>query len=220
MKNPQPKPTEERVTSFDYPIQHSVKLSRNIDPLPARFDEVITSRKSQRTFSGISLQQLSNILWYTAKVKQTFVQENGYILTHRGTPSAGARHPIDILIINQTLLNSNLPHYYNPIAHTLNRLDLPTQSVDNFIKHIGSIINTTNATIIWFIAHPERTAAKYQNPESLIWRDAGALINSIQLTCTALNIKCCPIGSLGDPYIGDFFSRQAGIFGAGGVLIG
>jgi len=220
MKNPQPKPTEERVPSFDYPIQHSVKLSKNIDPLPARFDEVINSRKSQRTFSGISLQQLSNILWYTAKVKQTLVQENGYILTHRGTPSAGARHPIDILIISRTLLNSDLPHYYSPIEHTLNRLGLPAQLVANLFEHINTIVSTTNATILWFIAHPERTGAKYEEPESLIWRDAGALINSIQLTCTALNISCCPIGSLGEPYISDLFNRQSGVFGAGGVLIG
>jgi len=219
MKNPQPKPTEERVTSFDYPIQHTIKLSQNIDPLSARFDEVITSRKSQRTFSGINLQQLSNILWYTAKVKQTFVQENGYILTHRGTPSAGARHPIDMLIINQTLLNSNLPHYYNPFEHTLNKLDLSAQLVVDFIEHINAIISITNATIIWFVAHSERTEAKYENPETLIWRDAGALINSIQLTCAASNINCCPVGSLGEPFIGNFFN-QTDIFGAGGLLIG
>jgi SagB-type dehydrogenase family enzyme len=219
MKNPQPKPTEERVTSFDYPIQHTIKLSQNIDPLSARFDEVITSRKSQRTFSGINLQQLGNILWYTAKVKQTFVQENGYILTHRGTPSAGARHPVDILIINQTLLNSNLPHYYNPFEHTLNKLDLSAQLVVDFIEHINDIISITNATIIWFVAHPERTEAKYENPETLIWRDAGALINSVQLTCAASNINCCSIGSLGEPFIGNFFN-QTDIFGAGGLLIG
>lgn len=219
MNNPQPKPTEERVTSFDYPIQHTVKLSQDIDPLSARFDEVITSRKSQRTFSGINLQQLSNILWYTAKVKQTFVQENGYILTHRGTPSAGARHPIDMLIINRTLLNSNLPHYYNPFEHTLNMLDLSAQPVVDFIEHINAIISITNATIIWFVAHPERTEAKYENPETLIWRDAGALINSIQLTCAASNVNCCSIGSLGEPFIGNFFN-QTDIFGAGGLLIG
>ena len=220
MKNPQPKPTEERVTSFDYPIQHSVKLSKNIDPLPARFDEVITSRKSQRTFAGISLQQLSNILWYTAKVKQTFVQENGYILTHRGTPSAGARHPIDMLIINEELFNTNLPHYYNPFEHSLNRLSVSEQTVMNFLTHVDEVVPTTNATIIWFVAHPERTAAKYENPESLIWRDAGALINSIQLTCAALNINSCAIGSLGEPYISDFFNHQDGILGTGGMLIG
>jgi len=125
-----------------------------------------------------------------------------------------------ILIINQTLLNSNLPHYYNSLEHTLNRLDLPLQLVTNFLEHVNGIVNISNATIVWFVAHYHRTAAKYENPESLIWRDGGALINSIQLTCTALNINCCPIGSLGEPYIGDFFNRQDGIFGAGGILIG
>lgn len=217
MKNPQPKATEERVTSFDYPIQHTIKLSKNIDPIPTRFDEVIINRKSERTFSGINLHQLSNILWYTAKVKQAYVQDNGYILTHRGTPSAGARHPIDILIINQTLLDSNLPHYYNPIEHTLNRLDLPDLLIANFTEHINTIVNIANATIIWFAAYPERTAAKYENHESLIWRDAGALTNSIHLTCTALKLNSCLIGSLGEPYVSDLFSKA---FGAGGLLVG
>ncbi len=220
MKNPQPRTTEKPVAPFDYPIQHTIKLSKSIDPIPASFDEVITKRKSARTFSGINLGQLSNILWYTAKVKKTLLQDNGYILTHRGTPSAGARHPIDILIIDATLLDSNLPHYYNPIEHSLNRIDLPAQLVANFFEHVNVIVNTTNATILWFIAHPDRTATKYENPESLIWRDAGALINSIQLTCTALNVSCCPIGSLGEPYISDLFNHQSGVFGAGGVLIG
>jgi SagB-type dehydrogenase family enzyme len=179
MKNPQPRTIERPVTSFEYPIQHTLKLPKDIDPLPARFDEVITSRKSAKRFSGINLQQLSSILWYTAKVKQTIVQDNGYILTHRGTPSAGARHPIDIIIINEQLFSTNLPHYYNPIEHSLNRLDVPAHVIANFITDIDTIIKCTNATIFWFIAHHERTAAKYENPESLIWRDAGALINGI-----------------------------------------
>lgn len=42
---------------------------------------------------------------------------------------------------------------------------------------------------------------------------------SIQLTCAASNINCCSIGSLGEPFIGNFFN-QTDIFGAGGLLIG
>jgi SagB-type dehydrogenase family enzyme len=220
MKNPQPRTTEEKVASFEYPVQYTFKLPAAISAIPTRFDEIISKRKSTRDFSGITLQQLSDILWYTAKVKKTFVQDNGYILTHRGTPSAGARHPIDMLIINEELFNTNLPHYYNPFEHSLNRLGVPQQTVKNFITHVDEVVPKTNATLIWFIAHPKRTAAKYENPESLIWRDAGALINSIQLTCTALNINCCAIGTLGEPYISDFFNHQDDIFGTGGLLIG
>lgn len=212
MKNPRPKTIEESVTSFDYPIQHTIKLSRNIDPLPARFDEVITNRKSTKTFASIDLQQLSNLLWYTAKVKQTFVQDNGYILTHRGAPSAGARHPIDILIYNKENL-----HYYNPFDHSLNQIATP--EITSFIQHIEQIVSIGNGTIFWFVAHYQRTAAKYEHPESLIWRDSGALLNSIQLTCTAMGLNSCPVGSLGEPYISAIFN-QPGIFGAGGLLIG
>jgi SagB-type dehydrogenase family enzyme len=220
MNNPEVKKNEDPVTPFNYQIQHTLKLPQNITPLPARFDEVVTKRASVREFKGLTLQQVSDILWYTAKIKKISLQENGYILTHRGVPSAGARHPIDIIVINSALFGSEDLYYYNPFEHSLNQLITLNKNKEVFLKHINEIVDITDATIIWFVAHTDRTSAKYQNATSLVWRDAGALINGIQLVSTAMRINCCPIGSLGEPYISCFFENQEGVFGAGGLLIG
>jgi SagB-type dehydrogenase family enzyme len=217
MKNPLPRTTEKKGISFEYPIQSTFKLPASISAIPARFDEVISKRRSTRNFSGITLQQLSDILWYTAKVKKTFVQDNGYILTHRGTPSAGARHPIDIVIYNPKIFNNEHFYYYNPFEHSLNQLTNP--NTQPLTQHINQIVPIGDGTLIWFVVHQQRTAAKYDHPESLIMRDSGALLNSIQLTATALTLNSCPIGSLGEPFISDFFDN-ADIYGAGGIIIG
>lgn len=131
-----------------------------------------------------------------------------------------ARHPIDIIVASPVLNRLNSLYYYNPFEHSLNQLNLLKSYTDDFINHINSVLNTENSTIIWFIAHPNRTDAKYNNSASLIWRDAGALINCIQLVCTALNIDSCPIGSLGEPFISQMFAANGNVFGVGGILIG
>jgi len=220
MKNPEVKAKEDKAQYFDYQVIKSTKLCRDITPLPIRFDKVSKMRKSVRTFKQITIQQISDVLWYAAKVKSTFQQENGYVLTHRGTPSAGARHPIDIMISNPTLLDHDFLYYYNPFEHSLNQLANSYGDIPAFLGHINEIVNITDATVIWFVAHAGRTNTKYEHAESLIWRDAGALINNIQMVCTAIGLNSCPIGSLGEPYISNFFNNQAGVFGAGGLLIG
>lgn len=220
MKNPGVKKYEEEVPQFEYNIIEIIKLSRKISPIATRFDEISKIRKSSRIFRPITMEKLGSILWYSAKVKSTFLQKNGYILTHRGTPSAGARHPIDIIILNSNFLLENNFYYYNPFEHSLNQVVSSSDDIKLFIDHINQVVEINNATIIWFVAHVNRTATKYENAQSLIWRDAGALINNIQMTCTAIGINSCPIGSLGEPFISSFFNNTEGVFGAGGLLIG
>lgn len=220
MKNPKIKQIEGIVAVFNYNILESIKLSRNLTPFKISFDTVLEKRKSSRGFSHITLQNISDLLWHVAKVKTIFQQDNGYILTHRGTASAGARHPIDIIISSSQLLSNNDFYYYNPFEHSLNKLAISHSDKAAFFEHIEEIIDTTNATIIWFVAHKKRTSAKYSYSDSLIYRDAGALIQAIQMVCAAMDINSCPVGSLGNPFISNFFNNQMGISGAGGLLIG
>ncbi|HEX8377687.1 MAG TPA: nitroreductase family protein [Pedobacter sp.] len=217
MNNPQIKSFEDIVPAFNYSIKEVIKLSRDIKPLDRRFDAVISVRKSTRLFRQLKLAQIGDILSYVAKVQDTYQQDNGYILTHRATASAGARHPVDI-IINTPVLSKGDFYYYNPFEHSLNNLKEFEGS--NLTRHVNNIVDTTNATIIWFVAHKYRTQAKYSNADSLVWRDAGALINGIQMVCGAMGLNSCPIGSLGEPFISDYFNNQEGIVGAGGLLIG
>lgn len=220
MKNPKIKQVESLVPVFNYDILETIKLTSSITPLSVSFDKVVLDRKSSRDFKQITFQQLSDVLWYAAKVKHSFLQENGYILTHRGSPSAGARHPIDIVISNTNLLTCRNFYYYNPFQHSINKLANSDSGSSSFFRHIDEFVDSSNATIVWFVAHKNRTAAKYKYADSLIWRDVGALINIFQLVCTAMKLQSCPIGSLGEPFISNLFNSQAGIVGAGGILIG
>jgi SagB-type dehydrogenase family enzyme len=216
MNNPLPKKSEDMVETFNYPVSATILFGKPAEHHMDYF-ELTRLRKSVRDLSALSIKQLGDLLWFAAKIIHTHVQTNGYILTSRPSPSAGARHPVDLLIITPS--QSNVVSYYNPFEHSLNELKLDEGLTSPFIDHINESLPIGDATIIWLIAHSDRTAAKYTNPESLIWRDAGALLQSIQMTCTALGIGSCPIGSLAEPFISQLFNPVT-IISAGGIIIG
>jgi len=218
--NPFPKKEEDQLSAFIYPIIETVVLYAPDYIEPIDFWDVLKNRRSSREFQRLSLNEISKILWMSAKVHKLNVQDNGYILTQRPNASAGARHPIDIIVLSPILNSSVSFYYYNPFEHSLNKLNLEDNFIQQLRIHVNSILDVNDSTIIWFIAHPSRTEAKYDDAVSLIWRDAGALIQTIQLVCTSLKYNSCAVGTLGEPFISKMFSKSGRVFGVGGIVIG
>ncbi|MGN6194993.1 MAG: hypothetical protein ACTHOB_08640 [Ginsengibacter sp.] len=214
------KKKEEESIVFNYPISETIKLIKPPHLESINFWDVINNRTSKREFRELSLNEISKVLWLSAKVKDVFVQDNGYILTKRPSASAGARHPIDIIVQSPILDSSKSFYYYNPFQHDLNKLTFKNNFIEKFRIHLSSMFDIRKAAICWFVAHPNRTASKYDNSLSLIWRDAGALIHSVQLVCAGLRINSCAAGTFGEPFISEMFSEHGNVFGIGGILIG
>lgn len=216
MGNPGPKAQEDPVAAFHFPTKNRIFLPRPEELLNINYFDLVLNRVSRRDFGNLSLKDLGQLLWYSARVLSTVVQDNGYILSHRPSPSAGARHPLEILVCR----DSNLPciEYYNPFDHTLNEIDLIQDDVNQFIIHVDSCLPIGRGTVLWFVAQPERTSAKYHHADSLIWRDAGALIYCIQLGCTALNFSSCAVGTLAEPFVDQLFDGT--MKSTGGIIIG
>lgn len=218
MKNPIPKLIEEIVPTFTYPVREKTRLHRPTVKYIYNFFELSLTRHSVRNFGPLVPEQLDNLLWFAGKAIKTRSQTNGYVLSHRPSPSAGARHPIDILVC------SNVPEptiaYYNPFEHSLGKLSLDLVSTMDLLDHINDDVAMKQGVFLWLIAHPVRTAAKYDFAESLVWRDAGALLQQIQLTASALNLSSCPVGTLAEPFADRLFGDLGKTISAGGIIIG
>jgi SagB-type dehydrogenase family enzyme len=219
MNNPEPKSQEEQYIPYQYPIAEQLFLEKPQTNRTANIFEIVLRRKSIRQFSPLTLTQLSDLLWYTAHVKGIFCQDNGYMLSHRPSPSAGGRHPID-LILSSRVLGTDALYVYDPFEHSLNKLVVPKDKIQLLYAHGQSVMQAAEGTTIWFMAHPSRTSAKYDNAESLIWRDTGALIYCIQLVATALQINSTPLGTLGKPFLDNLFDTRTEVTGAGGIVLG
>lgn len=218
--NPEPLKEFKKIPSYVYPLGDILTLPQATSELNTSFAEVIGGRQSTRIFEKIDLQQISNILWYSAKVRNVFISDEGNFITHRPSPSAGGIHPIDIFISSPNFISKRSLQFYNPFTHCLYKLNVDNKKLIHFFEQINKCLPLENATLIWYVAHLDRTASKYKKPDSLIWRDAGALIMTFQLVASGLNLHSCPIGTLAEPFLSCLFDKPNSIVSCGGLLIG
>jgi SagB-type dehydrogenase family enzyme len=109
---------------------------------------------------------------------------------------------------------------YDPVGHALRILDVDLSHVDALVMAIDRIVPIQQATLLWFIAQVDRTLSKYEHGESLIWRDAGALLTTLSLVATALDLSCCAIGATNDQVLEALFQAGDRLIDVGSFLVG
>lgn len=217
---PAPIPKEQEDAFFEFPYKkESVEYLDHPSPVKSQgFWNVLVSRKTRYEFSELSTSKLSTILWHSAKVLSSKRTKSGFIWQHRPTPSAGGRHPIDILVFRPS--ERTLVHLYDPLSHALHRLSINNASLSDLIMYINEMVPLHQATILLFAAQVEKTSSKYHNPISLIYRDSGALLATLYFIAEALDLSCCGLGITGEPFLSQILESQGKVFGVGGCLVG
>lgn len=218
MKNPTPKTEHDKFSPYIYPTVDKIKLERKFKKIDKDFISVYYNRKSYRKFKSLPINKLSELLYHSNRVLNLDIGKKGYIETHRTSPSAGGRHPIDVLVFSPSLKDIT-GYYYNPLEHSLNEMDLLKSNVSDFLSEVNSNLSVMEGTILWFSIQKEKTESKYFNSESLYWKDLGALIYNIQLVCSYLEIVSCPLGTLASDNFNRLFETEK-LLSGGGILIG
>jgi hypothetical protein len=110
---------------------------------------------------------------------------------------------------------------YDPISHSLSLLGLRRPiAAKKLISQIRSVVPFQQATIILFAAQFQKTLVCYQNGESLVWRDSGALLATISLVAEAMDLNCCGLGITTEPFLSQALGANTLLSGTGGCLIG
>jgi SagB-type dehydrogenase family enzyme len=181
--------------------------------------EVCHRRRSRRIFGPLSDEQLSTLLWFAAKTLASSREASGFPWQHRPSPSGGGRHPVHTLVIAPAV-EPFAVHLYEPEEHALLTLDISTVVEPcRFLTSLHSVLPYQQGTVLWFAADHLRTASRYENGESLIWRDAGALLATIGIAAEALDLSCCAYGPTGDEWVTRFLPASR-FLGVGGCVIG
>ncbi|MBU3119475.1 nitroreductase family protein [Acinetobacter soli] len=192
--NPVPKQKFDKYIPYKWEISNGyIKLHEPEIFLPTPFSQVMFKRKSQRSFKTTSINHLSYLLWFTNRVKDYIDSDMGFPITLRPVPSAGAIHPIHILI--------NSPYTdkwwrYDPFSHGLWPIIKENKYFLNVRKDCKDILDCNTASLILLVAEPKKTLSKYTDGASLVWRDAGILLGNLALVSSYLDINFCPIGAL------------------------
>ncbi len=193
-------------------------LLDSLTPAPAcaaEVDQFLRTRRTERKMGPISDGELGT--WLDLGCRAQLIQDSvyGFDISLRAAPSAGAIHPIHLVLANP---GESSWRRYDGIEHAL--IDIPS-SLDAREVHqdMQAVVPAPAATLILFAAEVGKTAAKYDHPASLVWRDAGALLAVMGLAAHAHGLAFCPLGVTGEPWVGRLLEQQ-GLFGVGAALVG
>lgn len=216
--NPIPRSSELRYEEFVY-SSRSLRFLPTVSKLDRRdaFFTVLRNRRSIRYFDELTEEDVVHLLWYSARTIKK-APPNSLRWEHRPAPSAGGRHPIDVLLLRRTQTSKYLFHYH-ATGHSLAHLDIDLGDLESLVVGIEAVVPIQGGTVFIFAAQPERTASKYENSDSLIWRDAGALATTFSLVAQALGLNACILGTTCEPQLSHCLKTEK-VVGVGGIVIG
>lgn len=214
--DPVPKPTLDEYTPIQWDIGEVVYLSSPKNTINQSFTDVIDSRVSLRNFGFITEPQFEEFLWHSCRTRGIGASTLGFDLEHRASPSAGAIHPIHVIIKRPQDVQWWL---YQPQTHSLAELKQESAKLIGLEGYAKEVLDGAQAVTMLFLAEHGKTLVKYQNGCSLIWRDAGALIGIMALIATAMDLSFCPLGITGEPWASDL-AQKGKLVGVGLAFLG
>ena len=170
--------------------------------LPNLFTDVLNRRRSVRNYSSrsLTLEELSTLLYHAARVVSVAKDSALGDTALRPFPTAGARSELELYLVSQDITGLAAgAYYYDPFHHQLIKLRSRDDHQEEILMAANSMtggqLNRNPAAALLISAVFDRTVWKYGDlGPSLIYRDAGCLIQTIYLVATALQMAPCALG--------------------------
>jgi len=195
-RDPQPKASPGALDQIVWPVRSWRRCPAVVPPPDGSMIGLMESRRSGRTIGPAPLREVLNAIAFCTRPR--FVLENDpYHRTRRLSPSAGAVHAVDVLIVDQC---RSVPRIwrYDPLSHSLETLRIAESSaVQRFSILTQELLPDSRPTALVFVGDVHRIEGLYDHAHSLLWRDAGALLQTLALVAAAYRLAFCPLGILG-----------------------
>lgn len=164
------------------------------------FAEVLATRRSARSFGSLQAGALGTVLARTALTRRAWPGVDGFMESSRPTPSAGARQPLTPVVVSHRVIG--LPPgmwlfdadaaVLRPGRTVASEIDRATQLVTDALR-----LSAAPPAIVFLVAQPARTLSRYPAGMTLIWRDTGAMLATMQLAAADLGLASCIVGTTG-----------------------
>lgn len=217
MPDARPRLLPQRYEPIQWPEGRRVQLMPRSAPLSVDLVELMEQRQTRRNFTReFSLEDLGDFLWLACRSRSSRPSVYGPNQESRPHPSAGALHPIHVF----AALDERALYRYDPAAHTL--VELP-ESADRAHRAIGAArasLELARGSVLALVAEPGKTGSKYEDPESLILRDAGVVLGYMSLVAEALGLAFCPLGITGSPELTQGLPHADALHAVGLAVIG
>ncbi|MGO7339981.1 hypothetical protein ACCT08_07355 [Rhizobium johnstonii] len=218
MSHTDPEPTGYKPLSnhLDWLEPRDIDLVLEPVPLDQSFTTVVRARRSKRDIATASVEQVAQVLRETLKAE--FVgngAKQGRKL--KAVLSAGALHPVKAIILRR----DQRPIVYDDDADQFLSVQVRDASAYTaFLRTCEKVLPSADGHWVALIADCRNVRRLYSNHESLVWRDAGAVIQMMALLAEAYEIAFCPLGVLGGEIIDALLPETSDIIPVGVVVLG
>ncbi len=213
--NPVPRTKLLRHIPLKWPHDKQVPLPEDPDEASRSLAEVLSSRRSKRDYSTPTIEKLAQLFSLSSRVTNVLSSAETLRQSIRPVPSAGALHPIHII------LHRHGEHHwdrYDPYTHSL--WGLQSATPPSIVRAaLQEVLPGDGATLLLFAAEPKLTFAKYEHACSLIWRDAGVVQGFLSLAAEAIGLNFCLIGVTGEPWVSGLVEQNS-LVGVGAAYVG
>jgi hypothetical protein len=215
--DPLPRQTPLAFRRIDWPVSRTVVLPPPVPPPINDFATVMAARYSSRRIRRTSLRETANFLAFACAVKSTWGVDS--LRSSRPAHSAGALHPVEVLLVAGG--RRDRVFRINPLLNAIQSLRTqwtpPLKSLD---AKLAVMLPHARSDYLVLLADPAVTDSYYFDPQSLIWRDAGALMQTLHFCATAYRLALCPAGITGTELAAAIFGADSRLIGAGVAVIG
>lgn len=210
--DPEPK-KEKAYSAYNWPVL-STKFAERREPSVLRgFVEVAEQRRSKRVLTPASHDVVVGALLFALQPR--FRKEGDALNRTRGLSlSAGALHPISVLLFDRDAV-----FRVNAEALTLDRLKFSESSCTAWLMKCRQVLPQADGTFMVLVADMARPQSAYENSESLVWRDAGAMLQTMSLVSELFGLGFCPLGMLGNEVV-SALPRNENLLAVGAAVIG
>lgn len=173
---------------------------------------VLADRRSIRRYGdqAMPLEMLGIFLSDACRVRGTIGQPSHQV-THRSSPSAGARHSLEIYVFARNILGLDEGIYhYDPFGHLLCRLapwDAQMEELQQRLVCGPGMLQRAPHVSFYLTSVVDRVVWKYPGGAlPLIYRDTGCLLQTMYLVATDLSLAPCALAAIDSELTPEFLA--------------
>lgn len=214
---PSPRESEAIHPKDEWPVTSIIDVAPAQLDSSAKFSDVILGRRTNRECVPMDLRDMLAFVQMAMRPHQAGTGQNSGRL-RKFSVSAGALHPIEVLVVSGP--NVSEPIIYLDARNSFGTV--PVRSAGLFESELDDLskILPRSGHHLLFIANQRHVSQAYERPVSLLWRDAGAVLQTFSLLAAASDCSFIPLGVTGTAILDALGAPHADYLAVGTALIG
>jgi hypothetical protein len=182
-------------SDYVWPVESRTQFEAFVAPAGRAFVDVFEQRRSIRTLSAAPLELMVGALLF-ALTPRFWKEGDALRRSRRPTLSAGALHPISMLLFTESAA-----FRLNADTCMLEKLAFGTKARDAWVDRCRRVLPDANGAFLTLVADMARPMSAYAHSETLVWRDAGATLQTLAFVAELFGLGFCPLGLLGNEVV-------------------